>query len=135
MKPLDALRPRQPPQPVDRMDALAAVIKRWREEAALLRRYGHEATALACEKHAAELEAALGEAAAEELTLAEASAESGYSERRLRELIASGAVPNTGRKNRPRIRRGELPRRAGKRPSPGGYDPEADARQLLGRAG
>jgi hypothetical protein len=106
----------------------------WRARAGELRPYA-PAAAEAFERAAAELEGALREAAEEPLTLAEASAESGYSERRLRELVAAGEIPQAGRKHAPRIRRADLPRRPGGAGpgSAGGYDPEADAAALFSR--
>jgi multidrug efflux pump subunit AcrA (membrane-fusion protein) len=106
----------------------------WRTRAAELRRWAAaEGAATALEAAAAELEAAVRAAEDQELTLAEAADESGLSERRLRELIAAGDVPQAGRRGRPRIRRGDLPvRRKASRPAPSPYDPRADARRLLG---
>lgn len=101
----------------------------WRERAAELRRWAAaEGAARALEAAAAELETALRAADDEPLTLSEAARESGYSVRRLRELIAEGRLPNAGRRGAPRIRRGDLPRRA---TTAGGYDPREDARELL----
>jgi hypothetical protein len=108
----------------------------WRDRAGELRPYA-PAAAVAWTRAADELEAALAAAADEELTLGEASSESGYSERRLRELLAEGAIPMAagGRKGRPRILRRDLPRRAGAaRAAPtGGYDADLDAAALLTR--
>jgi hypothetical protein len=106
----------------------------WRTRAAELRRWAAaEGAATALEAAAAELEAAVRAAESECLTLAEAAVESGLSERRLRELIAAGDVPQAGRRGRPRIRRGDLPvRRKSSRPAPSAYDARADARRLLG---
>lgn len=115
------------------MSALKQLAERWREEAQLLEKYGDVVGAKACALHATELEAAMTEAENEELTLEQAANESGYSERRLREMIASGQLPNAGKKGAPRLRRGELPRRPGKPVA--AYDASADARALLGRAG
>ena len=70
------------------------------------------------------------EADQEILTLQEAAAESGYSKRRLREFVHEGSVPNVGRKGAPRIRRGDLPRKA-KAPS-NGFDAGAEASSILG---
>jgi hypothetical protein len=91
------------------------------------------AAAEAFRRAAAELEATLAAAADEPLTYAEAREESGYSERRLREMVAEGLIPNAGRKGAPRIRRCDLPRRAGAgRETTGtGYDPAADAAAIL----
>jgi hypothetical protein len=47
-----------------------------------------------------------------ELTLTEASAEGGMSTRQLARLIRSGALENVGRKNAPRVRRRDIPRKA-----------------------
>jgi hypothetical protein len=103
----------------------------WRHRAEELRPYA-PAAAEAFRAAADELEAALREAADEELTLAAAAEASGYSARRLRELISGGELPNAGRKGAPRIRRGDLPRRAAK--STGiQYDPAVDARSILSR--
>jgi len=114
---------------------IAAELPRtWRSRAEELRPYA-PAAAEAFARAADELAGALASAADEELTLAEAAAESGYSERRLRELLAAGELPQAGRKGRPRIRRGDLPRRAGaaQGEAVGGYDAAADAAEILGR--
>lgn len=106
----------------------------WRAEAQQLRtRYANEQLAALAEAHAAELEAALGAEADELLTLVEAVEESGYSERRLREMIADGTIPQAGRKGSPRIRRADLPRRA-RKTTGAAYDPAADAARILGAA-
>jgi hypothetical protein len=57
-----------------------------------------------------ELQAADGD---ELLTLEEASARSGYSADHLARLIRRGVIPNGGRLHAPRIRAGDLPRKAG----------------------
>ena len=92
--------------------SLADLAQSWRDEAKIVRsRYARDDLARVCEVHAEELEEAIESAAAEQLTLERAASESGYSKRRIRELVASGAVPNAGRKGAPRIRRADLPRR------------------------
>ena len=100
----------------------------WRSRADELERYAAPA-AEAFRMAAGELDAALREAAEAPLTLNEATAEGGYSNRRLRELIASGALVNVGRKGAPRIRRADLPR---KPRSNDGFDAGAAARSILG---
>lgn len=112
---------------------LRTLAARWREDAVLLRRYGQVAVAEVAELHARELEEALADREEETLTMAEASMESGYSERRLRELLASGSIPNAGRRGVPRIRRADLPRKPGASTAGDAYDPAADARSLLGK--
>jgi hypothetical protein len=102
----------------------------WRARAAQLREYGAEPQAVALERAAAELEAALHEHDAEELGLTQGAAESGYTPRRLAQMLAEGRIPNRGRKGAPKIRRSDLP----KKPTASGggtYDPHEDARRLL----
>lgn len=117
------------------MNTLLALSESWRQRATELRTWADaEGAARSLEACAAELEAAVTAARDQELTLAEASTESGYSERRLRELVSEGAIPNAGRKGRPRIRRGDLPRKPGGRPAESpGYDVGADALDLVSR--
>jgi hypothetical protein len=105
----------------------------WRTRAAELERYA-PAAAEAFRVAAGELEQALREAADAELTLSEAARESHYSTRRLRELIADGSIPQAGRKNAPRVRRGDLPRKSRPAAQTSGYDAAEDARRLLSRA-
>ncbi len=71
------------------------------------------------------MEAALREQALEALTLNEASEESGYSYSALQKMVADGKLPNLGDRNRPRVRRGDLPRKAGQLPR-GPSDGEPD---------
>ncbi|MFL5580924.1 MAG: hypothetical protein ACJ8AO_11160, partial [Gemmatimonadaceae bacterium] len=106
----------------------------WRERAAQLRRYAPE-VANALDDAAGELEAAIGEDDARELTLAEAAAESGYSAEHLRKLVATGQLANAGRHHAPRIRRGDLPRKATPRPGAGAYSVDRDAIDLVRRQG
>lgn len=105
----------------------------WRDRADELERYAPPAAA-AFREAADELEEALRLAAEESLTLQEAADESGYSTRRLRELLADGTIPQAGRKGAPRIRRGDLPIKPGAAAPTGyDYDVEADADALAGR--
>jgi len=59
---------------------------------------------------------AAGEAA---LSLVEAADESGYSADHLGRLVRAGAIPNAGRVNAPKIRRRDLPKKAGAFPGAG----------------
>lgn len=106
----------------------------WRDRAAELERYAPPA-AEAFRSAADELAAALNAAAEEELTLSQAAHESGYSERRLRELIDAGTIPNRGRKGAPRIRRADLPKKPRRSDNATAYDPAADAARLFARGG
>ena len=97
--------------PVAGYGVLAA---RWRADAAVLRHRGAELQAEVLEQCAAELEADERERALEALTLERAALESGYSYSQLQKLVASGHLANVGDKHRPRVRRGELPRKPGR---------------------
>ena len=107
---------------------------RWREEAGLLRGYGASEAGAAAELHAQQLTDAVAEAASEILTLDEAASVSKYSKRRLRELVADGSIPNSGRKGAPRIRRGDLPKRA-KSKKTDSFDAGVEARGILDETG
>ena len=74
------------------------------------------------------------ESAGDELLDLEAAArESGYSRQRIRKLIASGELPNAGRKGAPAVRRRDLPRKPGAKQRPAGsLNAAADAARLLG---
>ncbi len=87
----------------------------WRERAVALERYA-PAVANAIRDLAAELEAALREAELGTLTLTAAARLSGYSREHLSRLLRDGKVPNAGRPNAPRVRVGDLPRKAGHLP-------------------
>lgn len=99
--------------PSDMPAALEQLAGQWRTAAADLRRYGGEAPARALEQAAAELDAALAEQAIGTLTLQDAASESGYSVDHLARLIREGKLPNAGRQHAPRIRRADLPKKAG----------------------
>lgn len=108
------------------MHSLSALTGRWREEAETLRAYGAHDLADAAERHAAQVEVALRAHEREELTVQEAALESGYSVKRLRELVREGKIPDhrsPGSKGEIRIRRCDLPRKpAGERERVGPVD-------------
>lgn len=85
---------------------------RWRQEAAVLRRRGAAGQAEALESCAEELEAWERQRALEGLTLEEAERESGYTYSALEKMVRRGELENVGEKGRPRVRRGDLPRKA-----------------------
>ena len=95
------------------MNPLLYLAEKWRTDAELLRRYGDERGASVAELHADELEAAVAADRLDTLTLKQASKESGYSYSRLHQLVSEGRIPNAGRRNAPRIRRHDLPRKVG----------------------
>jgi hypothetical protein len=72
------------------------------------------------------------------LSLSEAARISGYSREHLARLVRSASIPNVGAKNRPRIRRKDLPRKPKISLASRGsfrYDARADARSLRERQG
>jgi hypothetical protein len=91
---------------------LPGLVATWRAEAeGLRRRYEMTQLAALCETHAAELEEALARSTGRLLTLREGAAESGYSVAYLRVLLASGALPQAGRRGAPRLLSTDLPRK------------------------
>lgn len=101
----------------------------WRTRAEELEPYA-PAAAEAFRRAASELEEATREAASEALTLAQAAKASGYAPRTLREKLASGELPNAGRKHAPRIRRGDLPMRG--KACGAGWDADEHVRSIVG---
>ncbi|MDQ6770200.1 MAG: hypothetical protein M3Z54_09455 [Gemmatimonadota bacterium] len=98
---------------------LTALRERWLARRDELHRLGalvHGARL--CDELLADLEAATSHADAELLSLRRAAAESGYSADHLGRLLRAGTVANAGRPNAPRIRRGDLPRKASALPPP-----------------
>ena len=91
----------------------AEVIESWRLRLAEYRRFAAQVDG---EKIAAQVLADLAsigtDEANETLSLTEASADGGVSTRQLSRLIASGKIENVGRKNAPRVRRKDIPRKA-----------------------
>lgn len=83
----------------------------WRSLADQQRRFGAETHARILEYCADELANALRLSEEELLDLRQASIESGYSADHLGRLVRDGKLPNAGRRNAPRIRRADLPRR------------------------
>lgn len=92
----------------------------WRAIAAELRRSAAaEGAARALERAAHDLEDALRREADETLSLQEAARVSGYSADHLARLVRQGKIPNAGRRNAPRVRRGDLPHKANALPRDG----------------
>lgn len=102
------------------MDVLRQTVAEIRDKAAELRDdFGDEARARALEWAAAHFAAALDDFSNQQLTLAQAARESGYSVAHLGRYVAMGKIPNAGRPNAPRIRRGDVPHKPGAlRPKP-----------------
>lgn len=92
---------------------LHELVERWQAEAATLDAWGDDRGATILRRAATELDAAATEHEAQALTIPQAADESGYSRDHLRALVASGQVPNAGRKGSPKIRRRDLPMKPG----------------------
>ena len=113
------------------MNALA-LSAAWRRQAETLRAFGATGQAEAVDRCAEELERALASGDGELLTLQQAARVSGYSTDHLGRLIRQGTLANFGRPRAPRVRRGDLPRKATALPgqAAGLHIPEADPRQV-----
>jgi hypothetical protein len=86
----------------------------WRERAVRLRTWASdERSAHVLDLVALELENAMARDGEAPLTLSQAALVSGYTTDHLRRLIRTGQLPNVGRRNAPRVRRGTLPLKAG----------------------
>lgn len=92
-------------------DQPADLTSRWRNEAEIFERRGaanQAATLMSC---ADELEQWMRERELEKLSLTQATEESGFSYSALQKMVAKGRLTNVGDKNRPRVRRCDLPRK------------------------
>lgn len=101
-------------QPLDEADPLEGLPGQWRDEADTLRGYGAEGQAETLKRCASELDIALRAFQREELTLRQAAGWSGYSVKRLRELVHEGKIPDNrpdGSQGTIRVRRCDLPRK------------------------
>lgn len=84
----------------------------------------------------ADLDSVTVSEAGEMLSLAEGARISGYSREHLARLVREGKIPNSGEKQRPRIRRKDLPQKANSslaRGKSSAYSALSDARSLRSR--
>jgi hypothetical protein len=118
---------------VSTLDLLA----QWQAHGKMLRSFGATPQAEAVERCAMELEQALAAEDGELLTLQRAAQVSGYSADHLGRLIRQGLLRNVGRPRAPRVRRGDLPRKAATLPLQAsglhllGADPRQVARAVV----
>ena len=113
---------------------IATLPVEWKARAKNLRRWaGASEAATAWETAAAELEAALSGEEEELLDLQAASTVSGYSADHLGRLVRQGRIPNAGRRNAPKIRLSDLPRKPGHLPPEEGSRGPAPGREQLVR--
>lgn len=93
--------------------ALAALRERWLSRRDELHRLGALVDgARLCDEMLADLERAAVNDGDQLLSLRAAAIESGYSADHLGRMLRAGTLPNAGRANAPRIRRGDLPRKS-----------------------
>ena len=114
--------------------ALVELLQRWGARAEDAQRIGATAPiANVVRDLMRELEETTRAEADELLDLTTAAKESGYSDRALRAKLAAGEIENRGAKHRPRIRRGDLPRKTAPKAPATAYDLRADALALVRR--
>jgi hypothetical protein len=102
-------------EPTWDLPRMAELPDRYRALAGVLRHFGAaEGPAQALEVVAQEIDAALVREQEELLSLSRAAKESGYSADHLSRLVREGKIPNAGRRNKPLIRRRNLPQKPGR---------------------
>ena len=109
---------------------LADLPGRWRQEAATIRqRYADDRLAALCEALADDLERALKDADEQLLTPAQAAADPEIlwdSADHIALQVRTGKITNHGRRHRPLVRRGDLPRKPAAKPvEPSAEDADA----------
>lgn len=110
---------------------------KWAQRLAEWRRFGASVSGAAvAEEILSDVEQLEQESPEDALTLSEAARVSGFSSDHLRHLIAAGELANRGRKHAPRVRRGDLPRKATASSANriGAYDADGDALSIVRRA-
>ena len=89
-------------------------VTKWADEAHAMRNRGALVNGAALlEEVLHDFDAATSDHQAQPLTLGNAARESGYSVDYLGRLVREERIPNAGRPNAPKIRRSDLPRKAG----------------------
>jgi hypothetical protein len=110
------------------MQAVDELITRWQDEAAVMEKYGDARGASIVRLMVGELRAAMDAQEEELLSAREAAKRTGYHEDTIGRWLADGTIPNQGKRNRPLVRAGDLPRKPSRsrvaRSSPA---PDADA--------
>jgi hypothetical protein len=81
-----------------------------------MRRFGAAEQATVLETALMELKDFLLRQAEEVITLTQAAHETGYTPDHLGRLVRGGEIPNVGRKNAPRVRRADLPKKTSAAP-------------------
>ena len=100
------------PHPTDVANALEQLEARWLDEASGYERDGVMVRGdRLLRRVAEEMRQAMRDFRLQPLTMRQAAQESGFTESRLRQLVAKKKIPNVGRKGAPRILRMDLPRK------------------------
>ena len=94
------------------MTPFRELVNRWIDAAGQLQTYGAIPQAAVLEQCAEELADVLQTFQDQPLTYVQAASESGYSVAHLRRLVSQGTLRDIGQ-DRPRLRRGDLPRKPG----------------------
>jgi hypothetical protein len=108
----------------------------WRERAKGFRKHGISEAADTLEVCAAELEEEWWLWQTEPLSLQEAADTSGFSYSAIQKMVANEELENVGEKGSPRVRRGDLPKKASKqKPKLEADGPDLAGELLLSRLG
>lgn len=114
-------------------DFANSLAQTWKAEAERLRRRGLKTPSRLVASLARELEERAQEWLDTELTMAEAVEISGLSYSTLQQRLKAGELPNLGETGRPRVRRGDLPRKVGAQRR-SGVPPDENAFDLIDQA-
>jgi hypothetical protein len=119
-------------------EEIEGFLKGWRSLATTLRTEFDERGAAVIERRAHELENWIAAKSEDAVSVADASDATGYSPDHIRRQLSSGNLPNVGEPGRPRIRRGDLRPKRGRKLAASAaesYDVAADVRALRIRRG
>ncbi len=95
------------------MNPLLALAAKWRSDANVVEQRGAPGIAEVWRLAADELDVFLSAWETEKLALTQAAQESGYTRSALEKMLRRGDIANAGEKGKPRIRRCDLPKKAG----------------------
>jgi hypothetical protein len=122
--------------PVNHKPGLSELVASWISTAITLEQYGASSTAVILRRCAEDVERASQQNDDRLVGLREAADLTGYSADHLGRLVSKGQIANRGRKGKPLVREGDLPRRVSRLDSrtKTKYDAATDARALRSRA-
>ena len=117
------------------MNPLLALAEKWRSDADVLEQRGASSVAAVWRLAADELDVFLSAWETERLAIAEAVQESGYTRSALEKMLRRGDIVNAGEKGKPRVRRCDLPRKAGGTPRDEEGEPDLAAAVWAAKCG